>query len=543
MTNALRDNAYHILGLDSTANQRDISKRSKEIINCLKIDEIPRYDSDLNLFENFRSEASTKQAQQNLSAPGKRIKEYFFWFQILNVGDQQATELLKNKNYPQAIHALKQYLEKNGEISVSQKNLAILYCLLLFREDNKGYLQASLSLWHKLLNSNLFWQSFIEAFKLHDQLGTSDEVVDAFKAQVVSYLSDLYAELSQAHNDPFYVHQFSQFFSATGTKIEKDLLSPIYKNINQAVEILEAMKTSEDGKLDDGESQTIKVQLLLIQDELNKLKDLGHYDDSKTKSMRDRAANAIRTVVLDLHNNLDETLKALTLIQTALQICGTAGMQSKINEDIQVMEKFRADALVVKPIQDLIDAEKFSEALQFMDTEKSKHMGNEQIQDYFLRQRKVCVSCAAVRQYREAHACFDKGQHRAAERLFEKVKNLLSDNLDYYNFNKEALDKLIVDLKAMLSRMTVGSLAEVDKYRTKIMEVAKKNFSEQFEETILIALVDSYLYPGVIPIIEKFKHKNQVANVLYTLGWITVWFYGIGFIFFIMGWAYKNRNT
>ncbi|MBA3047894.1 hypothetical protein KJ863_01360 [Patescibacteria group bacterium] len=80
MSNALKNNAYHILGLDTTASQKDILKRSKEIIKRLKIDDLPEYDLDLGLFDDFRTEESTNEAIRKLQTPKKRIKEYFFGF-------------------------------------------------------------------------------------------------------------------------------------------------------------------------------------------------------------------------------------------------------------------------------------------------------------------------------------------------------------------------------------------------------------------------------------------------------------------------------
>ena len=41
------ENAYNVLGLDSSASEKEILKRSREIENLLKIDEVPGYDLDL----------------------------------------------------------------------------------------------------------------------------------------------------------------------------------------------------------------------------------------------------------------------------------------------------------------------------------------------------------------------------------------------------------------------------------------------------------------------------------------------------------------
>ena len=103
MLSTLKNNAYHILGLDTSASERDITKRSKEIINHLKADDVPDYDLDIGLFEDFRTEDAVKDALQRLQAPKKRIREYFFWFQIGDGVDEQVLGLFKLKDYLNAI--------------------------------------------------------------------------------------------------------------------------------------------------------------------------------------------------------------------------------------------------------------------------------------------------------------------------------------------------------------------------------------------------------------------------------------------------------
>jgi hypothetical protein len=89
MSNLLKKNAYHVLGLDTSANQRDVQKRAKEIVKMLQIDDMPEYDIDLGVFEGFRTEDEVKEAIQKLTSPKKQIKDYFFWFNIADETDQK----------------------------------------------------------------------------------------------------------------------------------------------------------------------------------------------------------------------------------------------------------------------------------------------------------------------------------------------------------------------------------------------------------------------------------------------------------------------
>jgi hypothetical protein len=102
---------------------------------------------------------------------------------------------------------------------------------------------------------------------------------------------------------------------------------------------LEKLKVSEDGKLDKEESDHIRNAVGVIQAEMNKLIDLGLYDDSQTKIMRDRAANALRAIVLDLHNNLSELDKSAKLLEVAISIVGTDSLKNKLNAELEQINK------------------------------------------------------------------------------------------------------------------------------------------------------------------------------------------------------------
>ncbi len=340
MSNTLKNNAYHILGLDTSASERDILKRSKEIINRLKADDDPSYDIDIGLFENFRTEEAVKDALQRLQAPKKRIKEYFFWFQISNGIDEQVLGLFKLKDYLNAIRIWQNAAEgQSTKAFFYKKNLAILYCLGLSTEDDKEYLRSSLYAWKELVDSEKFWTSFAKVYKLHDEQTASQDIISDFRKHVVEYLSDIYTELHEIHNDSDYVNEFQKVFSVKGEKIEKNVLAPAYQKINQAVEELEKMEVSKDGKFDSEESEKIKTLVVTIQQELNRLIDLGLYDDSQTKIMRDRAANALRTIVLDLHNNLSELEKSQGLLEVAIKLAGTESLKNKLESELEQIQK------------------------------------------------------------------------------------------------------------------------------------------------------------------------------------------------------------
>jgi len=340
MSQTLKNNAYHILGLDTSASEKDILKRSKEIINRLRVDDTPDYDLDIGVFEGFRTEDAVKDALQRLQAPKKRIKEYFFWFQIADGVDEQVLGLLKLKDYLNAIRTWQDASEgQSTKAFFYKKNLAILYCLALSASDNKDYLQKSLETWKKLVDSDKFWTSFSKVYKLHDEQTASEDIISDFKKHVVEYLSDIYTELHHHHKHSDYLSEFQKIFSAKGERIEKSILGPAYQAISHAVEALEKMEVSKDDNFDKEESEKIKGLVATVQQELNKLIDLGLYDDSQTKIMRDRVANALRTIVLDLHNNLSELQKSEGLLEVAIKLAGTESLKNKLRGELEQIQK------------------------------------------------------------------------------------------------------------------------------------------------------------------------------------------------------------
>ncbi len=351
MSTILKNNAFHVLGLDTSASEKDILKRSKEILNRLRIDDIPEYDLDIGLFSDFRNEDSVKDALQRLQAPKKRIREYFFWFQIADSVDEQVLGLFKLKDYLNAIRTWETASENESTKGLFyKKNLAILFCLVLSVEDNREYLKSSLAAWKELIDSDKFWSSFSKVYRLHDEQTASEDIILEFKKHAVESLSDIYTELHQIHKNNDYINEFQKVFSVKSDKIEKSVLAPAYQAINRAVEGLEKMEVSKDGKFDKDESEAIKIHVASVQEELNKLIDLGLYEDSQTKIMRDRAANALRSIVIDLHNNLSELEKSKKLLEIAVSIAGTDSLKNKLKTELEQIEKNvndDADSVVV----------------------------------------------------------------------------------------------------------------------------------------------------------------------------------------------------
>lgn len=541
MSDTLSTNAYHTLGLNTSADRKEIARRTKEISHRLRADDEPQYPLDMDIFTDFRNKSSIKDAAQALANPKKRIREFFFWFQITDDIDEQAAEALSQNKYESALMIWKDPANgKGAKAWFYKKNLALLYTLLLFKENNETYLEQSLELWKEIMESDKFWSAFAKVYQLHDDLGVSDELVDEFRQNAPKLLADVYTEISERHDERHYIAAFSQAFSVKGEKVEKQILGPIYQKLQDAVVNLENLNASEDGILDAKEIETIKMLVKQIQTEINRLIDLGLYDDSQSKLIRDRAAEAIKTVSIDLYNKLGETERALGLMNIALNISGTAGLQNLIQSDIKKAKQDQQLEVIIKPVTQLLHVKKYGKALNLTNQLLSKYKNDPNVIKNLNTWKKICVRNLAIQKHQAGNDYLNAERNDEAKELFNEAGRLINENLDLFNIEKTAIDTLITTVTQQLYQVNLKSLDQIDYIRDSVIQIAKENFAEQDEEIILIILLDAHIYKRAVDLIKRMRHKSSVTNILTVLGWLTIWIYGIGLIFFLASWLYNN---
>lgn len=345
MSNTLKANAYQVLGLDLTASEKDILKRSKEILIRLKADEPKEYDFDIGLFDDFRNEDSVKEAVQKLQLPKKQIMEFFFWFYIYDDTDKKALKHIKDKDYQSAIEIWgEDYKEDTVNSFNHKKNLALFLTYLLSIEDNEDCVEKSISLWKSIFDSEKYWSSFKKVYSLYNEQSLDDTKLTKLKTDTISYLGDIYTEFYEKYKNNIYIEKFQETFSANSNKIQNKILDPAFEKINDAVEELENMKISKDSKFDDKEKTLLKNLINLIQTELNNLISLGLYKNSQTLIMRDRIARVIREISIDIHNEpINEKEMALKLTEIALQIGGTISTSTLLEQDHNAISQFIED--------------------------------------------------------------------------------------------------------------------------------------------------------------------------------------------------------
>ena len=332
-----RNNAYHILGIDTTFSTKDIQKRAREIITRLKIDDIPSYNLDFEPAGNFRTEGRVKIALQNLSSPKQCLKEFFFWFDLEDLIDQDITKFLKEQQIQHTLTLWQKAIDtvdNRNKRFIYQKNLSISYSILMASGRFKPYLLPSLDAWGALINSEAFWIFFFERYQQKTEFELNAETMNEFKTRLPELLSNLYAEIGQITQDPDYFKEFQKKFSVKGEKIEKDVLFPLLNKIFQSIEILNAIEITKGDYQKKSKYDRIIQIINLIQEDTNKLTTLALHMDSQALTARDKAAEMIRSRATLIFNNWEDAEKALVLLQLARPICGTSVTTAQIEEDI-----------------------------------------------------------------------------------------------------------------------------------------------------------------------------------------------------------------
>lgn len=527
MANLFRDNAYNVLGLDISVAQKEINKRSKEIVNLLRIDEESTYETDIALAKPKRTESTVKEAVQKLSSPTKKIQEYFFWFDIESDNDEKALKHLQSGNVDEAI----QLWEKESSIEtatgfVAKKNLAILSSALLVDKGQRKHLTQSISCWNDLITSDRFWSYFEKIYALNDEVGTSSSAIKDFKSKVTDVLSDFYTDISQNKGDNSFYSLFAQVFGVKGQKMQRDVLSPIYEAINDTSEKLRNLNISEDNIVSPEEITELKRLTKHLQTNFDKLKELGLYSDSQSKTMRDKAAEALRAVALDLYNNLGESEKPVALFNIASKIAGTAGTINKINKDIETLRNNRSDEKIIKPINELLEDGKFTDALDLIEKRLESNKSNTDLNEFLIARLKWAITGIAAKDYKETMAQFNSGQFTKAAQNFNGLKAFILSYIQHFNFNQEGVNNVLAEIDQLTGDPKALNIDNVQKYRNKLLEGTEETFKDSFEESLIVFLVDCGIYGNLATHLPAIKRKNTIKK------WL--WYIVIGIVLLVI---------
>jgi hypothetical protein len=414
--------------------------------------------------------------------------------------DRKAVRLVREKQYQEAISLWENLAGAGGpDAWAAKKNLAVLSCLLLFTGDNPAYMREALRVWKEILGSDAFWVDFAARFAKDDDLGTTREVVDQIrKDAVLPYLSDFFAEMRDVYGNNQYVTEFQAAFAAKGEKAEQ-ILDPIYAAINEIISdlntIIREVKTFEEPTL-----QRIDRNVAGIRRELKKLLDLGFYNDSNSRIMRDRAADILRRLADRLAAFSEFTGKSLALSKIAREISGTESIKYDIQDLIKYLETMVSVSPVFSKIIELINKDEIVEAYGMILQVEKESAGKPDVIADVRKAKRRCIYILAWKKYESAMECWDRGDYTHAKPLFVDASNLVYNNLDIFDFDKAAVNSLINKVKddVHVAIFQAGDLSLLDTILDDLRNAAQKQFGESYERDLLVLLARTNIYAELV---------------------------------------------
>ena len=265
-----------------------------------------------------------------------------------------------------------------------------------------------------------------------------------------------------------------------------------------------------------------KKQISKIQEACNKLIDLGLYDDSQSKAIRDRAAASIRSIVLDIHNNLDDLSKAEQLLMVAMEFVGTPGMKHKLQQDLNTFEQNKKDMEKIAPILDLMKDKKFSEAIVLIDKTKETHKDDSKFVDAMEGKKKEAVTLYSVTEFAKGRKLFDDNKFDEASPYLQKAASIIYENINLFDVKKDVIDSWLENIKHNVKILTSENAKEVDEVHNKMLKQIDDAFDERWEQIAIKILINSYYYVGMGEVIKNKKAENARSSVISWIVWIII---------------------
>ena len=329
-------NSYHILWLDITSSQKQISKRGKDILKYLAISEVPSFEYDLPFTAKYRNETYVYDALNRLTDPKKRLSDYFFWLNIQSSDDKKIYVKIQNGDYQDAIKLFRPNSDR--------KNFAILVVLLLWEGILKGdnlvaLAKGAMEIFHEIITNDAFWKTFEKEFQLFDDLSTDLWLIEEFRNDLGKNLSDIFYDISKKVGISIIAKDFAEKFHIQWNLVYTQVQELCLSLEKQADEIQEQLKKWGVSEFISEVSEgfiivaSLDIATKRIRKTLHEIDCLGAYDDSRVKVVRDVIAKTIRASSVRIHNDFGKSKEAMDLLTFSIEICGTDWLKHGLAHD------------------------------------------------------------------------------------------------------------------------------------------------------------------------------------------------------------------
>jgi tetratricopeptide (TPR) repeat protein len=569
-------NSFNILGLSSSTSLKEIRKRSQQLLQLAKIEEIQEFETDIGHVRELRNESEVKLALERISGIKERLREIFFWFDDHNIVNQKSLILISQGRYQEAIDIL----DKINIINIDwlhYKNLALALMFKAFASSDLNIFCRSLELWKQITVSEDFWKFYEKHYLFHDEFGTSSSLFEEFKGSIYESLSAKAVSFFHQTRNPEAIGLYYSAFGQLGQVINTEILQPIILKIKQELEDLvelgndlkacalgELLKRpvvkydtnasspppEMDGTIVCKETQEdlIKRSLKRIHRyflELDKF-ELSEY--SPLAVLRDNSAEKLRSICIDIYNDNCSPEIALILLEQGSKIAVSEAIAIKIEADKKTIKETQVWKTVAdrfEMIKELIVERKIQEAenaFLTLDNELSKNND-----ESFIAARINLIMNFCSYLMAKGHQLFEKkmfgiktlaidgllnwSNHRDAIRSFDHAFEILTDRLHLLSFTNSSNDRSNISktLESISISLRTCEITSVADYHDDHLETIDELASEQENENtqIIIRMLGSAACFRLF--YRRFRSLIQMKTWKW-IGWTSI---GLYFLFII----------
>jgi hypothetical protein len=348
-------NSFNILGLSSSSALKEIRKRSQQLLQLAKIEEVQEFEIDIGHVKEFRNEGEIRFALERVSGIQDRLKEIFFWFVEHRVENRKALELISKGNYQKALDIF----EASNSDWLDKKNLALALMFQAFAFSRMDSFYRSLDVWKLIADSDDFWKFYEKYYLLHDELDTSPSLFEEFRDSLFETLSVKAVSFYHQTKNPEAIGACYSAFGRIGKTADSEILQPIILKVKNEMEELEKMRNADSG------ASTIKKILKKIHNCFSELDKFELSEYGPLIVLKNDTAERLRSIAIDIYNENSEIETARLLLKQSSKLALSEALFDKIESDKKQLdenETWRSVAGRFSRIEDLIGEQKLEEA-------------------------------------------------------------------------------------------------------------------------------------------------------------------------------------
>lgn len=488
------NNSYHILWLSIEADDKLILKRYKELLNLLQIDEVWSYPLDFSQIDYslLRTEESIKKAYFELTNVTTKIKNNFFWFDLIDENDDICFKLLIENNFVSWIEKWEKLYNTTYKIHYLKNS--IIANLMLFEEYEQLSWDMSFELDYDEFIENLkvifedkkYWKQFENIYNLHSDIKIREDILNDFINWLPQFFAEYLFDLCEERDSVDLYKIFVNIFNLHAKDLDDN------KVVIDFIDTIEKINKKID-KLDISKDIDVIIDYVnMVTDELKKLDSLWLEHHIKITKIKDDFARKIRGLSIDLFNNHDDADNAINFLEEAINVASSINLQEKFKKDIKDMEIESKNTDLLKKIIDI----------------------NKEWQDNFKNKN-----------------------YKSSYNSFSSCINIILDEYsEKFNLDKSKINLLIFKIENSFNMIGVWGqsiesvIANIDKMKNMVKEDWWFSWGEDLEflwlsgyaQLILIIWIDSIAFRKISNMLMNKASSENESNVIKRVVWIII---------------------